>query len=79
MDISFMRPKDAVLHTPRMVVKGEDGKEYSYDLPVNTIIMLSRNDLETKWDKCLACSEAEDADVYFLKQGNQKTKLLFLK
>ncbi|MBK3332398.1 DNA-directed RNA polymerase subunit beta' [Persephonella atlantica] len=64
MDISFMRPKDAVLHTPRMVIKGDDGKEYSYDLPVNTIIMISRNDLETKWDKCLACSESEDADVY---------------
>ncbi|NPA58066.1 MAG: DNA-directed RNA polymerase subunit beta' [Aquificae bacterium] len=64
MDISFMRPKDAILHTPRMIIKGDDGKEYSYDLPVNTIIMLSREDLETKWDKCLACSEAEDADVY---------------
>ncbi len=64
IDISFMRPKDAVLHTPRAVIKGDDGKEYTYDLPVNTIIMLSRNDLETKWDKCLACSEAEDADVY---------------
>ncbi|EDP72905.1 RNA polymerase beta prime subunit, partial [Hydrogenivirga sp. 128-5-R1-1] len=64
IDISFMRPKDAVLHTPRAVIKGDDGKEYTYDLPVNTIIMLSRNDLETQWDKCLACSEAEDADVY---------------
>ncbi len=64
MDISFMRPKDAVLHTPRMIIKGDDGNEYAYDLPVNTIIMLSREDLETKWDRCLACSEAEDADVY---------------
>jgi DNA-directed RNA polymerase subunit beta' len=64
LDISFMRPKDAVLHTPRMVIKGEDGKEYIYDLPVNTILMLSRDQLETKWDKCLACSEAENSDVY---------------
>ncbi len=64
MDISFMRPKDAVLHTPRMIIKGDDGKEYAYDLPVNTILMLSRDQLETKWDKCPACSEAEKADVY---------------
>jgi len=64
MDISFMRPKDAVLHTPKIIIKGDDGKEYAYDLPVNTIIMLSRENLETKWDRCLACSEAEDADVY---------------
>ncbi len=64
LDISFMRPKDAVLHTPRMVIKGEDGKEYIYDLPVNTILMLSLDQLETKWDKCLACSEAENSDVY---------------
>ena len=64
LDISFMRPKDAVLHTPRIVIKGEDGKEYTYDLPVNTILMLSRDQLETKWDKCLACTEAEHSDVY---------------
>ncbi|RMD46756.1 MAG: DNA-directed RNA polymerase subunit beta'', partial [Aquificota bacterium] len=64
LDISFMRPKDAVLHTPRMVIKGEDGKEYIYDLPVNTILMLTLDQLETKWDKCLACTEAEHSDVY---------------
>lgn len=47
-----------------MIIKGDDGKEYAYDLPVNTILMLSRDQLETKWDKCPACSEAEKADVY---------------
>ncbi len=64
LDINFMRPKDAFLHTPRAVIKGEDGKEYTYDLPINTILMFTLDQLETKWDKCLACSEAEHADVY---------------
>ena len=63
MDISFMRPKDAVLHTPRIVIKGDDGKEYSYDLPVNTILMFSRDRLKTKWDVCPACSEDEKTEV----------------
>ena len=64
LEISFMRPKDAVLHTPRVVVHGEDGKEYVYDLPVNTLILIPRDALKTAWDRCLACSEDEQADVY---------------
>ena len=63
MDISFMRPKDAVLHTPRIIVKGEDGKEYTYDLPVNTILMFSRDMLDVRWEKCPACSEDEKTDI----------------
>lgn len=64
LEISFMRPKDAVLHTPRIVVKGDDGKEYIYDLPVNTLLLIPRDKLKTQWDRCLACSEDEQADVY---------------
>ena len=64
LEISFMRPKDAVLHTPRIIVKGKDGKEYIYDLPVNTLLLIPRDRLATKWDRCLACSEDEQADVY---------------
>ncbi len=64
LDISFMRPKDAYLHSPRMVIKGDDGKEYIYDLPVNTLLLIPREKLVTDWHKCLACSEAEKADVY---------------
>ena len=64
LDISFMRPKDAYLHTPRIVVKGDDGKEYIYDLPVNTLLLIPRDKLVTDWHKCLACSEAEKADVF---------------
>jgi len=63
MDISFMRPKDAVLHTPKIIVKGDDGKDYTYDLPVNTILMFSRDKLEEVWEKCPACSEAEKTEV----------------
>lgn len=62
--ITFLRPKDAQLHTPRMVIKGDDGKEYVYDLPVNTILLISKDQLEEKWEKCFACSEAEKTDVY---------------
>lgn len=62
--ITFLRPKDAQLHTPRMVIKGDDGKEYIYDLPVNTILLISKDQLEEKWEKCFSCSEAEKTDVY---------------
>ena len=62
--ITFLRPKDAQLHTPRMVVKDEEGKEYVYDLPVNTILLIPKDQLEEVWDKCFSCSEAEKTDVY---------------
>ncbi|GAB6071821.1 DNA-directed RNA polymerase subunit beta' [Venenivibrio stagnispumantis] len=64
LDISFMRPKDAALHTPRMVIHGDDGEDYVYDLPVNSLILLTKDQLEEKWDKCLTCSEAEKTEVY---------------
>jgi len=64
LEINFMRPKDAILHTPRIVIHGEDGKEYSYDLPVNTLLLIPRDKLKTQWIKCLACSEDEKSDVY---------------
>ena len=64
LEINFMRPKDAVLHTPRMIIKSDEGKEYVYDLPVNTLLLIPRDKLTTKWDRCLACSEDEQADVY---------------
>ena len=64
LDINFMRPKDAYLHTPRMVIKGDDGKEYVYDLPVNSLLLIPREKLVSNWEKCLACSEAEQADVF---------------
>ncbi|MEZ0323680.1 MAG: DNA-directed RNA polymerase subunit beta' [Hydrogenothermaceae bacterium] len=62
--ITFIRPKDAQLHTPRIVIKGDDGKEYVYDLPVNTILLISKDQLEERWEKCFACSEAEKTDVF---------------
>jgi DNA-directed RNA polymerase subunit beta' len=61
--ISFLRAKDAQLHSPRIVIKSEDGTEYAYDLPVNSILNVQFEKLKTAWDKCLACSEAEKADV----------------
>ncbi len=62
--ITFLRPKDAGLHTPRIVIKGEDGNEYTYDLPVNTILLISKENLEEHWNKCFACSETEKTDVF---------------
>lgn len=62
--ITFLRPKDAGLHTPRIVIKGENGNEYIYDLPVNTILLIPKENLEEHWDKCFACSEAEKTDVF---------------
>ncbi len=61
--ITFLRPKDAGLHTPRIVIKGENGNEYIYDLPVNTILLIPKENLEEHWDKCFACSETEKTDV----------------
>jgi DNA-directed RNA polymerase subunit beta' len=62
--ITFLRPKDAQLHTPRLVIKGDDGNEYVYDLPVNTILLIPKENLEEVWDKCFACSEAEKTDIH---------------
>ncbi len=61
--VSFMRPKDAMLHTPRVVVVTEDGKELTYDLPVNSILNIPADKMEIEWHKCPTCSEAEDAHI----------------
>jgi DNA-directed RNA polymerase subunit beta' len=61
--ISFMRPKDAMLHTPRVVVVTNKGKELTYDLPVNSILNIPSERMELEWHVCPTCSEAEDAQV----------------
>lgn len=47
-----------------MIVKDDEGKEYVYDLPVNTILLIPKENLEEIWDKCFSCSEAEKTDVF---------------
>ncbi len=61
--ISFMKPKDAMLHTPRVTIVGEDGKEYVYDLPVNAALMLPRDKLKLIWKTCPTCTEAEGTEI----------------
>ena len=61
--ISFMKPKDAMLHTPRLTIIGEDGKEYVYDLPVNATLMIPRDKLRLVWKTCPTCSEAEGTEI----------------
>ncbi|RLJ71626.1 DNA-directed RNA polymerase subunit beta' [Hydrogenivirga caldilitoris] len=61
--ISFMRPKDAMLHTPRVVIITKDGKELTYDLPVNSILNIPSEKMELEWNPCPTCSEAEDANI----------------
>ncbi|RMH02602.1 MAG: DNA-directed RNA polymerase subunit beta', partial [Aquificota bacterium] len=50
--VSFTRPKDAMLHTPKIVVHSEDGTEVSYDLPVNSIITMPEGKVYTEWLVC---------------------------
>ncbi len=61
--ISFTRPKDAMLHTPRIVVITEDGREIPYDLPVNAILDMPENKVRLEWHVCPTCSESEGAEV----------------
>ena len=61
--VSFMRPKDAMLHTPRVVVVTKDGKELTYDLPVNAILNIPSEKMTLEWHVCPTCSEAEDAQI----------------
>ena len=61
--VSFMRPKDATLHTPRVVVVTEDGRELTYDLPVNSILNIPSEKMKLEWHVCPTCSEAEDARI----------------
>ncbi len=61
--VSFMRPKDAMLHTPRVVVVTNEGEELTYDLPVNSILNIPSDKMELEWHICPTCSEAEDAKI----------------
>ncbi|ADC89258.1 DNA-directed RNA polymerase, beta' subunit [Thermocrinis albus DSM 14484] len=61
--VSFTRPKDAMLHTPRIVVTTPDGREVVYDLPVNSIISIPAEKLQTEWYVCPTCTESEGAEI----------------
>ncbi|MFN4320260.1 MAG: DNA-directed RNA polymerase subunit beta' [Aquificaceae bacterium] len=77
--VSFTRPKDAMLHTPKIVVHTEDGKEVSYDLPVNSIINIPTDKISFEWMVCPTCSESEGTEIqhkyyvlkdYFVQPGD---------
>jgi DNA-directed RNA polymerase subunit beta' len=61
--VAFTRPKDAMLHTPRIVVLTEDGREVVYDLPVNSIISIPSENISTEWHLCPTCSESEGMEI----------------
>jgi DNA-directed RNA polymerase subunit beta' len=61
--VAFTRPKDAMLHTPRIVVLTEDGREVVYDLPVNSIISIPSENISTEWHVCPTCSESEGMEI----------------
>ncbi|MFN3598866.1 MAG: DNA-directed RNA polymerase subunit beta' [Aquificaceae bacterium] len=61
--VSFTRPKDAMLHTPKIVVHTQDGGEISYDLPVNSIINIPSHKVSFEWMVCPTCSESEGAQI----------------
>jgi DNA-directed RNA polymerase subunit beta' len=61
--VAFTRPKDAMLHTPRIVVLTEDGREVVYDLPVNSIISIPSENISTEWQLCPTCSESEETEI----------------
>ncbi|MCS7170799.1 MAG: DNA-directed RNA polymerase subunit beta', partial [Aquificaceae bacterium] len=74
--VSFTRPKDAMLHTPKIVVRTEDGREVSYDLPVNSIINVPADKVYFEWFVCPTCSESEGAEIqhryYGIREYNVK-------
>jgi DNA-directed RNA polymerase subunit beta' len=61
--VSFMKPKDAMLHTPRLTVVSDDGTERVYDLPVNATLMIPRDKLRLVWRQCPTCTEAEGTEI----------------
>jgi len=70
--VSFMRPKDAMLHTPKIVIHTDDGRELTYDLPVNTILNIPTDKIKLEWSSCPTCIEAEEADIqhqYYVVKG----------
>jgi DNA-directed RNA polymerase subunit beta' len=61
--VAFTRPKDAMLHTPRIVVITDDGREVVYDLPVNSIISIPSENISIEWHLCPTCSESEGMEI----------------
>ncbi|RMH81130.1 MAG: DNA-directed RNA polymerase subunit beta' [Acidobacteria bacterium] len=61
--VSFTRPKDAMLHTPKIVVNTDDGREVSYDLPVNSIVNVPSDKVQMEWLVCPTCSESEGTEI----------------
>ncbi|NPB06965.1 MAG: DNA-directed RNA polymerase subunit beta' [Aquificae bacterium] len=61
--VSFMRPKDAMLHTPVIAVITEEGEELVYDLPVNAILNIPSEKLSLEWRVCPTCSESEETTI----------------
>jgi len=61
--VSFTRPKDAMLHTPRIVVATQDGRELAYDLPVNSILNIPSENIKVEWLVCPTCSESEGTEI----------------
>ena len=61
--VSFTRPKDAMLHTPRIVVVTEDGREVVYDLPVNSILSIPPENISMEWYLCPTCTESEGTEI----------------
>ncbi|MEN3033869.1 MAG: DNA-directed RNA polymerase subunit beta' [Aquificaceae bacterium] len=57
--VYFTRPKDAMLHTPKVVIYTEDGREVSYDLPVGSIVQVPPEHVSLEWGTCPTCSESE--------------------
>ncbi|GBC88185.1 DNA-directed RNA polymerase subunit beta' [bacterium HR13] len=72
--VSFTRPKDAMLHTPRIVVATPDGRELTYDLPVNSILNIPPEHIQLEWNICPTCSESEGTEIqhkYYVVKGYQ--------
>ncbi|HIQ31653.1 MAG TPA: DNA-directed RNA polymerase subunit beta', partial [Aquifex aeolicus] len=70
--VSFMRPKDAMLHTPRVVIHTKKGSELTYDLPVNSILNIPSESMNIEWGVCPTCSEAEETRIqhrYYTVKG----------
>ncbi|SHK32256.1 DNA-directed RNA polymerase subunit beta' [Thermocrinis minervae] len=61
--VSFTRPKDAMLHTPRISIITEDGTEVVYDLPVNSILNIPEGKVSLEWYVCPTCTESEGTEV----------------
>ena len=61
--VSFLRPKDALLHSPKLVIRTEDGREITYDLPVNAILNVPTEKLREVYEACPTCSEDEGTVV----------------